>query len=44
MGQGFKHRAEIARVKLAHSISEIEPGQPNGVGTQRATMLVYFEE
>ena len=24
--------------------SEIEPVQPNGVGTQRATILVYFEK
>jgi hypothetical protein len=37
-----EHRAKIARVKPEGS--EIEPVQPNGVGTQRATILVYFEK
>jgi hypothetical protein len=39
----IKHRAEIARVKPVQG-SEIEPVQPNGVGTQRATILVDFEK
>jgi hypothetical protein len=48
MGAGallvVEHRAEIARVKPGFQGSEIEPVQPNGVGTQRATILVYFEK
>jgi hypothetical protein len=42
VGPVVKHRAKIARVKPRFQGSEIEPGQL--IGTQRATMLVYFEE
>jgi hypothetical protein len=47
MGQGLlmvKHRAEIRACQTSLQGSEIEPIQPNGVGTQRATILVYFEK